>query len=126
MKRICVFAGSNAGVRPEYLEAAQELGRVLVERRIGLVYGGASVGLMGALADTVLVGGGDVTGVMPEALVAKEVAHTGLPDLRIVSSMHERKVRQALNAAIRRGRRPCQSRRATDRASATHPPLSRI
>lgn len=95
MKRICVFAGSNTGVRPEYLAAAQELGRVLVERRIGLVYGGASVGLMGALADTVLAAGGDITGVMPEALVAKEVAHTRLPDLRVVASMHERKALMA-------------------------------
>src|SRR3954468_21196324 len=91
MKRICVFAGSNAGARPEYLAAAEELGRTLVSRGIGLVYGGARVGLMGALADVVLAGNGDVTGVMPEALVAEEVAHTGLPDLRVVSSMHERK-----------------------------------
>lgn len=95
MKRICVFAGSNTGVRDEYRAAAEELGRVLVERRIGLVYGGAGVGLMGVLADTVLAGKGDVTGVMPEALVAKEIAHPGLPDLRIVPSMHERKALMA-------------------------------
>ena len=95
MNRICVFAGSNIGVRPEYVAAAEDLGRVLVERRIGLVYGGARVGLMGVLADRVLAGKGDVTGVMPEALVAKEVAHTGLPDLRVVSSMHERKALMA-------------------------------
>ncbi len=95
MKRICVFAGSSAGVRPEYRAAAEELGRALVARRFGLVYGGASVGLMGVLADTVLAGNGDVTGVMPEALVAKDVAHRGLPDLRIVPSMHERKALMA-------------------------------
>jgi len=95
MKRICVFAGSNMGVRDEYRESAEELGSVLVERRIGLVYGGARVGLMGVLADAVLARRGDVTGVMPEALVAKEVAHTGLSDLRVVSSMHERKALMA-------------------------------
>ena len=95
MKRICVFAGSNTGVRAEYRAAADALGRELVARGIGLVYGGARVGLMGALADAVLAGNGDVTGVMPEALVAKEVAHTGLPDLRVVSSMHERKALMA-------------------------------
>jgi len=95
MKRICVFAGSSTGVRDEYRAAAQELGRVLVERGIGLVYGGARVGLMGVLADAVLAGRGDVTGVMPDALVAKEVAHAGLPDLRVVSSMHERKALMA-------------------------------
>jgi uncharacterized protein (TIGR00730 family) len=95
MKRICVFAGSNDGVRPEYRSSAEDLGRMLVERGIGLVYGGARVGLMGVLADTVLAGGGDVIGVMPEALVAKEVAHMGLPDLRVVSSMHERKAMMA-------------------------------
>ena len=95
MKRICVFAGSNAGVRDEYRAAAEQLGRTLVERGIALVYGGARVGLMGVLADTVLAGRGDVTGVMPEALVAKEVAHNGLADLRVVGSMHERKALMA-------------------------------
>jgi uncharacterized protein (TIGR00730 family) len=82
MKRICVFAGSNVGARSEYLSAAEDLGRALAARSVGLVYGGARVGLMGALADAVLALGGDVTGVMPEALVAKEVAHMGLPDTR--------------------------------------------
>ena len=95
MKRICVFAGSSVGGRAEYLNAAEDLGRALAEGGIGLVYGGARVGLMGALADAVLTLRGDVTGVMPEALVAKEVAHTGLPDLRVVSSMHERKALMA-------------------------------
>ncbi len=91
MKRICVFAGSNSGSRADYLAAARELGRVLVQRNIGLVYGGARVGLMGALADAVMTAGGHVTGVIPEALVAKEVAHEGLSELRIVASMHARK-----------------------------------
>jgi len=95
MKRICVFAGSNTGVRDEYRSAAEELGRTLVTRGVGLVYGGARVGLMGVLADTVLAANGHVTGVMPEALVAKEVAHNGLSDLRVVSSMHERKALMA-------------------------------
>jgi len=91
VKRICVFAGSNPGVRTEYRAAARELGRVLAEREIGVVYGGARVGLMGVLADAALAAGGSVTGVMPSVLVAKEVAHNGLTDLRVVSSMHERK-----------------------------------
>jgi len=95
MKRLCVFAGSNTGVRQEYRQAAEDLGRALVARGIGLVYGGARVGLMGVLADTVLAAHGEVIGVMPEALVAKEVAHAGLTDLRVVPSMHERKALMA-------------------------------
>jgi uncharacterized protein (TIGR00730 family) len=91
LKRICVFAGSNSGARVEYAAAARELGRTLAQRQIGLVYGGARVGLMGALADEALSGGGRVIGVMPEALVAKEIAHQGLSELRVVKSMHERK-----------------------------------
>ena len=75
MKRICVFAGSNSGSHIEYLAAARELGRALVQHEVGLVYGGARVGLMGALADAVLGAGGHVTGVIPEALLAKEAAH---------------------------------------------------
>jgi uncharacterized protein (TIGR00730 family) len=95
MKRICVFAGSNVGSHVDYLAAARELGRTLVRREMGLVYGGARAGLMGALADEVLAARGHVTGVIPEALVAKEIAHTGLSDLRIVASMHERKAMMA-------------------------------
>lgn len=95
MRRICVFCGSNSGARPEYLQAARELGRVLVENDIGLVYGGASVGAMGAIADAVLDLGGDVIGVMPQSLVDKEVANTRLTDLRIVDSMHQRKALMA-------------------------------
>ena len=95
MKRICVFAGSSSGRQPSYRRAAEELGRALAMREVGLVYGGARVGLMGALADTVLSSRGQVTGVIPAALVAKEVAHNGLSDLRVVASMHERKATMA-------------------------------
>jgi hypothetical protein len=95
MKRVCVFAGSSSGARPEYQRLATQLGSVLAARRVGLVYGGAHVGLMGALADAALAGGGEVIGVIPEGLVAKEIAHTGLTSLRVVSSMHERKAMMA-------------------------------
>ena len=91
MDRICVFAGSNPGTSATYRAAADELGRTLARRRIGLVYGGARVGLMGALADAALASGGEVIGVIPEALVAREIAHAGLSELRLVGSMHERK-----------------------------------
>lgn len=91
MKRICVFCGSNSGGRPAYQTAAENLGRVLADRKIELIYGGASVGIMGRLADTVLAGGGTVVGVMPRFLVEKEVAHGGLSELIVVDSMHERK-----------------------------------
>lgn len=89
--RICVFAGSAAGTRPEYSAAARDLGVALAERKIDVVYGGARVGLMGVLADAALDAGGHVTGVIPDALAAKEVAHRGLSDLHVVRSMHERK-----------------------------------
>ena len=95
LKRICVFAGSSAGARPEYRAAAEELGRTLAKRQVNVVFGGGQVGLMGALADAVLAGHGHVIGVIPEKLVAREIAHTGLSDLRIVSSMHERKAMMA-------------------------------
>ena len=95
MRRVCVFAGSSSGVRPEYRAAAVALGQVLCERQIDLVYGGAHVGLMGAIADAVMAGGGTVTGVIPEALVSKELAHTGITELHIVASMHERKALMA-------------------------------
>ncbi len=91
MRRLCVFTGSSPGNRDGYRAAAEGLGRDLAVRGIDLVYGGANVGLMGAVADAVLAGGGRVTGVIPGALVAKEVAHAGLSDLRVVGSMHERK-----------------------------------
>jgi uncharacterized protein (TIGR00730 family) len=95
LKRICVFAGSNSGANVEYAAAARELGRVLAARQLGLVFGGGRVGLMGALADAALSAGSHVIGVMPEALVAKEVAHRGLSELRVVKSMHERKAMMA-------------------------------
>lgn len=91
MKRICVFAGSSIGRQPEYATVAQELGRVLADRGLDLVYGGARVGLMGAVADAVLAARGTVIGVIPAALVEKEVAHQGLTELRVVESMHQRK-----------------------------------
>lgn len=95
MRRICVFAGSNVGVRPEYAEAAQALGRELCRRGIGAVYGGASIGLMGILADTMLSEGGEVIGVLPRGLFVREVAHLDLTMLREVGSMHERKALMA-------------------------------
>lgn len=95
MKAICVFAGSNSGVRKEYAAAARDLGRTLAKRRMRSIYGGARVGLMGALADEGLAAGGEVIGVMPEALIAKEVAHAGLTELKVVRSMHERKALMA-------------------------------
>ena len=91
MKRICVFCGSNPGAEPAYAEAAADLGRLLAGRGLTLVYGGGHVGLMGVLADATLAAGGRVTGVIPEALAAKELAHAGLTDLVVVGSMHERK-----------------------------------
>src|SRR5579864_8664591 len=91
MRRICVFAGSNSGVRQEYREAARALGQEMLARGLGLVYGGASVGLMGVVADAVLAGGGEVIGVIPRGLLRGEVAHEGLTELHEVASMHERK-----------------------------------
>ena len=93
--RICVFCGSSAGVRPVYREAAVELGRTLARVGIGVVYGGSRVGLMGAVADAALEEGGHVIGVIPESMVAREIAHRGLQDLRVVASMHERKALMA-------------------------------
>ncbi|GEL06982.1 TIGR00730 family Rossman fold protein [Salisediminibacterium halotolerans] len=91
MKRMAVFCGSGKGTDPVYAEGAKALGEELVRREIGLVYGGAGIGLMGVLADTVLAGGGEVIGVMPGDLVQREAAHTGLTELRKANSMHERK-----------------------------------
>jgi hypothetical protein len=95
MKRICVFCGSSPGRDPAYRAAAVALGRVLAARGHGLVYGGGRVGLMGALADAVLQAGGEAIGVIPRALQDREIGHTGLTDLRIVGSMHERKALMA-------------------------------
>lgn len=95
MRRICVFAGSNSGARPEFAEAAQALGTELAQRGLGLVYGGSSTGLMGAVADAALAAGSAVIGVMPQGLFRREVAHLGLTELREVGSMHERKALMA-------------------------------
>jgi uncharacterized protein (TIGR00730 family) len=95
MRKLCVFTGSRHGLRPEYADAAKTLGHELVARGYGLVYGGANVGLMTVIADAVLESNGHVTGVIPNALVSKEVAHLGLSDLRVVDSMHERKALMA-------------------------------
>jgi hypothetical protein len=94
-KRLCVFCGSSHGGNPAYVDAAINAGAELARRGLGLVYGGGNVGLMGVLADAVLAGGGHVTGVIPEALMAREVGHRGLPDLRVVKTMHERKALMA-------------------------------
>jgi uncharacterized protein (TIGR00730 family) len=95
VQRLCVFSGSSPGGHPDYAEAAWELGRTLADQGIGLVYGGAHVGLMGVLADAALEAGADVVGVIPQALVDREIAHSGLSDLRVVGSMHERKALMA-------------------------------
>lgn len=95
MKRVCVFCGSRPGARPEYLAAARATGRALAEQGLELVYGGAKVGLMGAVADAALAAGARVTGVIPGVVADLEVAHTGLTELRRVSSMHERKQQMA-------------------------------
>ena len=95
LNRVCVFCGTNAGARPAYGVAARELGRVLAEQHIELVYGGASVGIMGELADSVQEHGGHVTGIIPQQLMEKEAAHTGIRDLIVVASMHQRKSQMA-------------------------------
>jgi uncharacterized protein (TIGR00730 family) len=95
VRRVCVYAGSNPGNDLIYAQAARELADLLAERGIGLVYGGGRVGLMGVLADTALAAGGEVIGVMPQALVDREIAHEGLTELRVVASMHERKALMA-------------------------------
>ncbi len=91
MKYICVYCGSSPGRSPEYIDCATALAKELVKRDIGLVYGGASVGIMGEIANTVLDGGGEVIGVIPQSLVDKEVSHSGLTELKVVNTMHERK-----------------------------------
>lgn len=95
MKAICVYCGSSPGNKPGYLEKAKQLGKVLAGQGLTLVYGGSRVGLMGELANSVLVHGGKVIGVLPEALKAKEVAHSGLNELYIAKDMHERKAKMA-------------------------------
>jgi uncharacterized protein (TIGR00730 family) len=94
-RRLCVFCGTNAGERPEYGAAARQLGELLAEEDIELVYGGASVGIMGELADAVQEHGGHVIGIIPQQLIKKEEAHRGIPDLIVVASMHQRKSQMA-------------------------------
>jgi uncharacterized protein (TIGR00730 family) len=91
MRRICVFCGSSPGAREDYAVAARALATALVRRRLGLVYGGAKVGVMGVIADSVLAAGGEVIGVIPNRLMTRELAHPGLSELRVVASMHDRK-----------------------------------
>ena len=91
MRRICVYCGSNTGTRPDYAEAARNLAEVLVRHDLELVYGGAAKGIMGVIADTVLEHGGNAHGVIPKFLEEKEIAHSGLTQLHVVASMHERK-----------------------------------
>ena len=95
VERICVFCGASPGARPEYRDATAELARLLAQEGIGVVYGGGGVGLMGALADAVITAGGEVTGVIPRALVDREIAHRDVIDMRVVGSMHERKALMA-------------------------------
>lgn len=95
MKRVCVFCGSSPGNLPAYLDAARATGQALAARGLGLVYGGGSVGLMGAVADATLAAGGEVVGVIPRALELRELAHRRLTTLHVVGSMHERKARMA-------------------------------
>jgi uncharacterized protein (TIGR00730 family) len=95
LKRICVFCGSSLGARPAYRDAAQRLGELLAERRIGVVFGGGAIGLMGVLADAALSKGGEVIGVIPESLVRREIGHRGVTQQHVVETMHQRKARMA-------------------------------
>jgi len=95
IRSICIYCGSNPGTRPEFIEQAQRFARMLAKRGIRIVYGGASIGIMGAIADAALAEGGTVIGVIPQSLVDREVAHDGLTQLIVTSSMHERKARMA-------------------------------
>jgi uncharacterized protein (TIGR00730 family) len=97
-KWVCVFCGSANGAKPEYLAAAQELGRTIAERGHGLLYGGATVGLMGAVADAALAAGGEVVGVIPDVIMDREIEHRGLTELHVVRTMHERKALLASRA----------------------------
>jgi uncharacterized protein (TIGR00730 family) len=98
MKSVCVFCGGNLGSRPSYLAAARRLGEEIAARGMTLVYGGASVGLMGAIADAAIARGGRVSGVLPEFMITREIAHPGLSELCLVGSMHERKAEMAARA----------------------------
>ncbi len=95
MNRVCVFTGSSPGARPEYADLARRLGRELAARRLELVFGGGRVGLMGVMADALLEAGGRAVGVIPEAMVERELAHEGVTEMRVVATMHERKAQMA-------------------------------
>lgn len=95
MRRLCVFCGSSVGANPAYADAARAMGELLARRGIGLVYGGGNVGLMGVVADAVMAHRGEVIGVIPQSLADREVAHTGITELRVVDSMHARKAMMA-------------------------------
>ena len=91
MKKLCVFCGSSEGKSPKYIANAKELGKEMASKKIGLVYGGASIGVMGAVADSVLENGGEAYGIIPESIVDLEISHEGLTDLQVVDTMHTRK-----------------------------------
>lgn len=95
MKRVCVYCGSSSGNQEAYKAAARRLGRAMLDRGLSLVYGGARIGIMGEIADTVVKGGGEAIGVMPRSLADREIYHPGLTRLKIVNSMHERKAMMA-------------------------------
>jgi len=95
LRRVCVYCGSSPGRDPAYAGAAEGLGELLARRGIGVVYGGGDVGLMGTLANAAMAGGGEVIGIIPEALASKEIAHHDITELRVVASMHERKLMMA-------------------------------
>ena len=95
INNICVYCGSSPGTDPAHIEAAKQLGQALAQRNIGLVYGGSSLGIMGAVANSVLQHDGRVIGVIPRALATREIAHDGLSELLVVASMHERKAKMA-------------------------------
>jgi hypothetical protein len=95
LSSICVFCGSNGGAQPAYLEAAGAVGRGLAQRGVRVVYGGGKVGMMGAVADAARAAGGEVVGIIPQAIFDLEIGHTGIDELRVVGSMHERKALMA-------------------------------
>ncbi len=95
MRRVCVFCGSSFGTKPDYAASAEALGRLIAQSGLGLVYGGGNVGLMGVVADAALAAGGEVIGIIPEAMMKWEVGHLDLTELRVVATMHERKAAMA-------------------------------
>ncbi len=95
MKRVCIFCGSSVGAHPSYVESARAIARLVAAQRVGIVYGGGNVGLMGVVADAAIEAGGEVIGVIPDGLVARELAHRGISRLEVVGSMHERKALMA-------------------------------